>query len=728
MKRLLAVLTAVSMLALSGIAYAEPTSATATADGFGGPVSVTVTVEDGTITEVTATGDAESSPELGNDLTPLADQILAAQSADIEGVSGATMTSAAVKSAAAAAIAEASGAGNEAAFNPGTYTESVMGRNAALTIEVTLGESTIDKVEIKDHAETEYVAGVALERIPAEIVEKQTTKIDAVSGATVTSSAIKTAVNMAIEEAGASPAALPEAYAQAGDPIEATADIVIVGGGGAGMAAAVAALENGASVIVVEKTAMLGGNTVVCGGVLNAADTEWASQFDVQTGEIAILESFRDMNVEDFPEEYQADFLTLKGQIEEYLAGDTTRHFDSIELHTIMTYYYGLRNSLDGDVVYSEYDLASTMTKNAMDTVNWLAEEGVQWQDVVTQATGGMWRRGHNPSMDKGQEYVAVLGPAINSKGGTIMYETRANALITDDSGRVVGVEANKTDGTPVTLHADKAVILATGGYGHNTKMVQETDNYWGNIPDDIGTTNASGSTGDGIVMATAVGAATTGMEYTQLMAIADPESGDLFTGLVPMSTANYVFVNQEGNRFVNESAPRDVLAAAAIENGGLFYMIADINIAEDSRWLSNWEEQVERQNTIMADTLEELADKLGFDETAKANFLKAMENYNSYVDAGEDPECGKTSFALKVEQGPFFASPRKPAIHHTMGGLKINATTEVLNENGEAIPGLYAAGEVCGGIHAGNRIGGNAVADALVFGRIAGETASTQN
>ena len=160
------------------------------------------------------------------------------------------------------------------------------------------------------------------------------------TGATVTSSAIKTAVNMAIEETGASPAVLPEGYAQADEPIEATADIVIVGGGGAGMAAAVSALENGASVIVVEKTAMLGGNTVVCGGVLNSADTEWASQFDVQTGETAILESFRDMNVEDFPEEYQADFLSLKGQIEEYLAGDTTKHFDSIEFHTIMTYYY----------------------------------------------------------------------------------------------------------------------------------------------------------------------------------------------------------------------------------------------------------------------------------------------------------------------------------------------------------------------------------------------------
>ena len=169
MKKLLAVLTAVSMLALSGIAYAEPTSATATADGFGGPVSVTVTMEDGTITGVTATGELESSPALGNDLSPLADQILEAQSADIEGVSGATMTSDAVKSAAAAAIAEASGTGTELAYVPGTYTESVMGRNAALTIEVTLSESAIDKVEIVDHAETEYVAGVALERIPAEI-------------------------------------------------------------------------------------------------------------------------------------------------------------------------------------------------------------------------------------------------------------------------------------------------------------------------------------------------------------------------------------------------------------------------------------------------------------------------------------------------------------------------------------------------------------------------------
>ena len=295
-----------------------------------------------------------------------------------------------------------------------------------------------------------------------------------------------------------------------------------------------------------------------------------------------------------------------------------------------------------------------------------------------------------------------------------------------DDVVRLVGVNAEMADGTPVTLHANKGVILATGGYGNNLKLVQETDNYWGNIPDDIGTTNVSGTTGDGMLMATEIGAGTTGTEYTQLMAIADPDTGDLFTGLIPKSTANYVFVNSEGKRFVNECAARDVLATAAIENGGTFYMIADINIAEDSRWLSNWEEQVERGNTIMADTLEELADKMGYNAEQKANFLKSIEDYNSYVDAGSDPEFGKTAFALKVEEGPFFASARKPAIHHTMGGLTINTSTNVLDTNGNVIDGLYAAGEVTGGIHAGNRVGGNAVTDAITFGRIAGETAAT--
>lgn len=278
-------------------------------------------------------------------------------------------------------------------------------------------------------------------------------------------------------------------------------------------------------------------------------------------------------------------------------------------------------------------------------------ELGVQWKDTVTQPVGAMWRRGHNPGMPKGTEYVDLLGSAIQNQGGKIYYETTAHTLLTDD----------------------------------------------------------------------------TGMEYTQMMPIADPESGDLFTGLIPLSTANYVFVNADGQRFINEGEARDTLAKAVFENGGTFYMIADLNIAEDSRWLTDWETEVERGNTIMADSLEELAEKLGFDAQQTQNFLEAIETYNGYVDAGEDPDFGKTSFAFKVEQGPFFATPRKPALHHTMGGLSIDTGAHVLDTQGNPIPGLYAAGEVTGGIHGGNRLGGNAVADCLTFGRIADTNAAAE-
>lgn len=723
MKKIISIILACTLLfGCTAKPSTDATTLTGSAEGFGGTVTVTLTMNGETITECAIEGNDETPNVGGAALEELAKQVVAANGADIDGVSNATVTSNAVRSAVKAALSDGNG---EIAYTPGTYSSTQMGRNAGVTVEVTVSETAIEKVEVTDHSETMSVAAVALETIPASIVANQTTKIDNVTGATVTTNTIKTAVNDCLEQAGVSAGLLPEAYSEAEEAVEKTADVIIIGAGGAGMSAAVTALQNGASVIIVEKTSMTGGNTVVCGGVINAADTEWASQFDVQTGEEATLKTFAEMNVEDFPEAYQADFLTLKGQIEAYLAsGDTSKHFDSIEYHIIQTYYYGLRTSLDGDVIYGDYDLVSTMCEQAMPTVDWLESLGLEWQNVVTQATGGMWRRGHNPSLPKGESYVAVLEPTIASLGGEIMFETKANELVVED-GKVVGVKATKTNGTEVTLHANKSVILASGGYSRNLDMVIDNDNYWGNISREIGSTNVSGETGDGIVMATAVGAGTTGMEFVQLMAIADPDSGDLFTGLVPQSTANYILINKEGNRFVNDCAPRDVLAQAAIDNGGEFYMIADINIAENSRWLSNWEEQVERGNTIMADTLEELAEKLGYNEEQTANFLAAIAEVNQCVDDGVDPAFGKTAFDLKVEEGPFFASPRKPAIHHTMGGLTINTSAEVLDVDGNAIPGLYAAGEVCGGIHAGNRVGGNAVTDCLVFGRIAGESAS---
>ena len=722
MKKTIGILVCIALAALMSLGMAE--TFTASAPGFGGEVSVSVTVENGTITGVDAQGPMETQGVGSNAIEQLPEAILAAQSAEVDTVAGCTVTSNAVLAAAKAALALSQGEDGNG-WTAGTYEKTAMGRNANITVEVVLGEGSIDSVTIKEHAETPSVAGVALSRLPQSIVEAQSTKVDTVTGATVTSNAILACVNAAITEAGGMTAQLPEAYAKPGEDIEDSADVIVVGAGGAGMAAAVSALEKGASVILVEKTSMIGGNTLLCGGAMNAADSEWAAQFEAQVGETGTLEGLAAMDESAVPEAYRQDLAVLKGQIEAYLAGDTTKHFDSVELHTIQTLIHGQRTSLKGETISGNYELVSTMTSKAMETVNWLGELGVNWQDKVTQPVGGMWRRGHNPSMIHGEEYAAVLGKLIEEKGGKILLETRASELTADETGKVNGVLAVKSDGTKVTLHAAKAVVLTTGGYANNLAMVQETNEYWPSIPDGTGTTNASGMTGDGIVMAKAVGAATNGMEFTQLMAVSDPESGDLFTGLLPQSTADYIMFNSNGERFVNECAARDALAIAAFDNGGLFYMIADINIAEDARWLSDWETEVERGNAIMADTLEELADKIGYSEEAKKNFLEGIEKYNQYVEEGHDPDFEKSSFNMKVVEAPFFATPRKPALHHTMGGLTIDTGAHVMTESGEAIPGLYAAGEVCGGIHAGNRLGGNAVADAFVFGRIAGENAA---
>jgi len=723
MSKLMALVLVGVMLVLS-TACAMAETMTATADGFGGAVSVTVTVEDGKITNVTAEG-ANETPGIGSKaIEELPAKIVEAQSADIDTVAGATVTSKALLSAADAAIGQATGAA-ASGYAAGTYTQNVKGRNAAMTIEVVLGETAIESVKVLEHTETMDIAAVALERIPAQIVEKQTTKVDAVTGATVTSNAIKQAVNDAITAAGGNPATLPEGYAQPQADVEKTADVIVVGGGGAGMAAAISARQAGASVIMIEKTSMLGGNTVVCGGAIGASDTEWAANFAAQTGEDAALEAITSLDESLIAPEYLNDYHTLQAQVKEYLAGERTQLFDSVELHTIQTYYYGLRTSLTGETIYGDYDLVSTMTRNAMPVVNWLGELGVQWQNAATQPTGAMWRRGHNPTMMHGEEYVAVLGSKITELGGEIMCETAATELTVDENGKVNGVIAKMSDGTKVTLHANKAVILATGGYANNVKMVQETNEYWETISDTIGTTNASGMTGDGIVMAQAIGADTTGMGFTQVFPLSDPDNGDLFTGVLPQATANYLLVNTNGKRFVNECEARDTLAKAVFANGGLCFLIGDSKHAENSRWLTNWEVEVERGNALMADTLEELADKMGLSAEAKANFLAEVVKYNETVDVGFDPEFNKTAFDMKIEDGPYYATPRSPSLHHTMGGLKINASTEVLKANGEAIPGLYAAGEVCGGIHAGNRLGGNAVADCFVFGKIAGENAA---
>ena len=627
------------------------------------------------------------------------------------------------------AATPAPGEGEEtAAMTPGTYTASAAGRNGQLTVEVTVDESSVTAIEVTEHAETAIISDPAFERVIDNVLTYQSLQMDGVTGATITRAALLSAIGDAIDQAGGDSGEWrerPGQHTDAGEDEVYDVDVVVVGGGGAGLAAAAAAIDGGASVMLIEKTAALGGNTLLSGGVMNAADPAWQAQAEAATGEDAELEALMNLDPETFPEEYRPTFEVLQGQIAEYLAGDRSYLFDSVELHTIHTYYYGARTGLDGTGIYGDFDLVSHMTANALDTVNWLSEKGIEWQATVSEPVGAMWRRGHTPTMPKGQEYAVKIGAFIEDSGNTILLETAGKALLTDASGAVVGIEAERADGTKVTINAAKGVILATGGYGSNTAMVQEYNNYWEDIPDTIKTTNASGSTGDGITMGLEAGAALTGMGFVQMMPVSDRVTGDLFTGLIPRLASNYIFVNAEGRRFVDEGAERDTLALAALEQtDGMFYMIADADIAEEAKWLTDPEVEVANGRAYKADTLEELAGLIGIDPDV---LVEEMEKYNSYVDAGADPDFGKASFDQKVDTPPYYATPRAPAIHHTMGGLVINTNAEVLNEAGEVIVGLYAAGEVTGGIHAGNRLGGNAIADIMVFGRTAGMSAAAR-
>ena len=421
--------------------------------------------------------------------------------------------------------------------------------------------------------------------------------------------------------------------------------------------------------------------------------------------------------------EYLEDFRVFKTQVAAYLSdidGQTGYLFDSAIFHRLQTYFGGKRTDQLGNVIYGQYDLVKILTDRALESVKWLEEIGVEFdQKEVTMPVGALWRRGHKPLKSEGYAFVSALQTFVENNGGKIITDTPVDALIIEN-GNVTGIEGTGLAGGKVTVRA-QAVILTTGGFGANTQMLKAYNTYWTDIDDDIKTSNSPAITGDGIILGQSAGADLTGMGFSQMMPVSDPETGALFSGL-QVPPQNFIMVNTSGKRFVNEYGSRDQLTQAAIDNGGLFYLIADEHIKNTAYNTSQEkiDRQVENGTLYRADTLEELAKQLSIDPET---FVTTINNYNTYVDQGEDPEFGKDVFDLKVVTAPFYATPRKPAVHHTMGGLKIDTKTHVLDQSGKIISGLYAAGEVAGGIHAGNRLGGNSLTDIFTFGRIAGKT-----
>ena len=601
------------------------------------------------------------------------------------------------------------------AYTEGTYTATAQGNNGPVTVSVTFSADAITDVTVVEHSETAGLSDRPIAEIPAAIVENQSLAVDTVSGATNSSNAILTAVADCVAQAGGDVEALKAVAVEKApvEDVEATYDVVVLGGGGAGLTASITAAQNGAKVILVEKAGSLGGNTLIAGQGFNACDPERQANTEMSEALLGQLKSYLDLDPADFGA-FAEVLETVKGQINDYIASGSTTLFDSPELHMPHTYMGGKRTGLDGTVIEPDLELARTFATNALDALEWAESIGAQWNDTTSTILGAMWPRSH--FLANGN-VITILTDAAKANGVEIVTDTRANELIVGN-GKVVGVKATTSAGANVTLHANSGVVLATGGFSANAPMVVEYNNYWPGLSDTMPSTNAPTITGDGIVMAKAVGADLVGMGFAQLMPSSHPVDGSLFSGIWG-SAETQVFVNKEGKRYVNEYAERDVLSKAALEQtDGIFYIICDNKIAKNDD-VAGMEA---KGNVVVADTLEELAEKLGIPADT---FVETIERYNSFVDAQKDDDFGKPLFGEKIDEAPFVATPRSPSLHHTMGGVKIDTNTHVISTEGNVIDGLYAAGEVTGGLHAGNRLGGNAMTDFLVFGRIAGENAA---
>ena len=571
----------------------------------------------------------------------------------------------------------------------GDFTGTAKGFGGDVTVTLTLTDGKITGCTAEGADETEGVGSKAIEQLPGEIAESGSIAVDGVSGATITSNAIKEAAAAAITAAGLKPEDFQTAVENGTETAEDSTvdtDIVIVGAGGAGMTAALTATSEGKSVVIVESQSMVGGNSVRATGGLKTAAEKYADNETITALAATVAEQWA---------AYQAN---------------PTGYFDSVELMELDT--------MIGGKGVNDPALVETLCSNSADAIDWLGEQGITLNSV-SSAGGASVKRIHRPVNEEGKVVsvgaymVPLLEEDCQKAGVQMMLNTTATEILTDDNGAAVGIKATGASGETITINA-KAVILTSGGFGANMDMVVE---YKPELKGFM-TTNAPGILGQGIKMAQAIGADTVDMDQIQIHPTVQYDSASLITEGLRGDGA--VLINSEGKRFIDEVGTRDVVSAAEIAQPGSYsWLIIDQKMVDDSSVIQGY---IKKGYTFEGKTYEELAEQIGVDGAALA---ETMNTWNGYVEAKNDPDFGRTSFANKLDTAPYYAIKVTAGVHHTMGGLKINTNTEVLNENGEIIPGLFAAGEVTGGVHGANRLGGTAVSDFVVFGRIAGAAAS---
>ena len=710
--------TSVLLAAVSAGAYAyTPDTYTAAIAGQNGPVKVEVTTSADKILSVKIIDQKETEGIGSKAVAALPSEIVKAQSADVQGIAGASVSSAAIKKAVQECLNQAQGKkAAPLALKNGTFEGKAYGNNGWLTVEVTIKDNKITDIKTPGQRETKYLGDTAIREIGTDVLQYQTLNVDNIAGATVTSTALKTAIAQAIEKAGGDIAAfqkpVPEKIKKVAGITKGSADLIIVGAGGAGLSAAVTAKDLGVkNVLVLEKMPVIGGNTLRCASAFNAADPDRQKALPMtETLKEAVVKAINEKPVSEEHAKLMAD---VKAKYEAYLKSGSKTLFDCPEWHALQTYN-------GGDKV-GQIPLIRQYSNNVLDTLHWMQSKGSPVMDRVSQGAGALWQRTHQLDAPAGLGLIDPLYQSAAKQGVNFKLGMRVQDLILNDKGRVIGVTATDKVGNKYEFTSKDGVILATGGYSQNKEMRQKSAPH---LTPEMVSTNQPGATGDGIVIATRHGADTTGMNYVQVYPLATPGTGALQGRARKMSGLDDVIdVNKNGERFVKEDARRDEFVAAIKKQpGGVVYDINDSSIVKP---LNSFNEDVETLVSIgriyKADSLADLAKQLGM----PADKLEAtVAEFNKMVEAKNDPKFGRKLFDRPIVKPPFYATPRAPSIHHTMGGLQISTNAQVLDKNGKPIPGLYAAGEVTGGIHGSNRLGGNATADVLTFGRIAAKSA----
>ena len=564
-------------------------------------------------------------------------------------------------------------------YTPGTYTGTAAGKNGDVKVEVTFSANAIDSVKVVEHTETAGISDGAIENMPAAIVENQSLAVDTVSGATITSDAILKAVADAVAQAGGDVEALKNATVEAGEKEakELTADAVVVGGGGAGMAAATRLAQLGKNVILVEKSSFLGGAISVSGG----NQVVMGSQLQIDNG-------VADDSVESMVADFKANGADKNNE-----------------------------------------EILTLFAENVGATTDWLvASCGITFEEGLHQ----LGEYSHDRELaytGGGAGFAEAMRKAVDEAGVQVLLNTKVESLVTDN-GTVVGVKATSSD-ADYTITAEN-VVLATGGYGANKDMLTDEMKsalYYG----------PASSTGEGIQMAQAIGAQTANMEYGKRypngIEVSEGIAKSTIAGNIVGWTMSAILVNKDGNRVVNEKASnRTILEEELKQEGGELYLLLDAETFE--AWKAKLapagisdadiEKYLEANGTTTpvfahGETLEEAATAAGIN----ADNLKAtVEKYNGFVAKGSDDDFGRNASYLTktIGEGPYYIIEQKPRFATTMGGLVVNTSMQVLNEAGEPISGLYAAGENCGQVMGDDSPSGANNAWALTSGKLAAD------